>query len=236
MKAPMRMKSFFAHLDAKRTLALVLGPGAAAIGGDAAIAHFAGREMAHPAQLLPASAHAGARYRGGRARRLQELRVKTTVTELADSRVRVQVEVPPGELEGSVERKAQQLARELKLPGFRRGKVPAPLVIQRIGREAVLEQAVRDALSSWYSDAIDSAGVVPVGDPQLDLGALPPTDRFMILHGLHYLELEGGRVRRARGFFDLYDAATQLGLLPQRGSFTETAMLLLRGFWLRPRA
>ena len=53
MKAPMRMKSFFAHLDAKRTLALVLGPGAAAIGGDAAIAHFAGREMAHPAQLLP---------------------------------------------------------------------------------------------------------------------------------------------------------------------------------------
>ena len=50
------------------------------------------------------------------------------------------------------------------------------------------------------------------------------------------LELEGGRVRRARGFFDLYDAATQLGLLPQRGSFTETALLLLRGFGLRPRA
>jgi hypothetical protein len=53
MKAPMRMQSFFAHLDAKRALALVLGPSAAAIGGDAAIAHFAGRDMAHPAQLLP---------------------------------------------------------------------------------------------------------------------------------------------------------------------------------------
>lgn len=100
--------------------------------------------------------------------------VKTTLTELGDSRVRLQVQVPPGELEGRLERKARQLGRELKLPGFRRGKVPAPLVIQRIGREAVLEEAVRDTLSSWYSDAIESAGIVPVGDPQLDLGELPP--------------------------------------------------------------
>ena len=101
-------------------------------------------------------------------------RLKTTVTELGDSRVRLQVQVPPGEVEGRLERKAQQLGRELKLPGFRRGKVPAPLVIQRVGREAVLEEAVRDTLSSWYSDAIESAGIVPVGDPQLDLGELPP--------------------------------------------------------------
>jgi trigger factor len=100
--------------------------------------------------------------------------LKTTVTELGDSRVRLQVEVPAGEVEGRVERKARQLGRELKLPGFRRGKVPAPLVIQRIGREVVLEEAVRDTLSSWYSDAIESAGIVPVGDPQLDLGDLPP--------------------------------------------------------------
>jgi trigger factor len=100
--------------------------------------------------------------------------VTTTVTELGDSRVRLQVQVPPGELEGRLERKAQQLGRELKLPGFRRGKVPAPLVIQRIGREVVLEEAVRDTLSSWYSDAIETAGIVPVGDPLLDLGELPP--------------------------------------------------------------
>ena len=99
--------------------------------------------------------------------------LKTTLTELGDSRVRLQVEVPPGEIQGRLERKAQQLGRELKLPGFRRGKVPAPLVIQRIGREVVLEEAVRDTLSSWYSDAIESSGIVPVGDPQLDLGDLP---------------------------------------------------------------
>ena len=99
--------------------------------------------------------------------------LKTTLTELGDSRVRLQVEVPPGEVQGRLERKAQQLGRELKLPGFRRGKVPAPLVIQRIGREVILEEAVRDTLSSWYSDAIESAGIVPIGDPQLDLGELP---------------------------------------------------------------
>ncbi len=100
--------------------------------------------------------------------------VKTTVTELPDSRVRLQVEVPPSELEGRLEHKANQLGRELKLPGFRRGKVPAPLVIQRIGRETVLEEAVRDTLSRWYSDAIETAGIVPVGDPQVALGDLPP--------------------------------------------------------------
>jgi trigger factor len=99
--------------------------------------------------------------------------LKTTVTELPESRVRVQVQVPPSEIEARVERKARQLGGEMKLPGFRRGKVPAPLVIQRVGREAVLEEAVRDTLGNWYSDAIERAGIVPVGDPQLDLADLP---------------------------------------------------------------
>ena len=101
------------------------------------------------------------------------LALNTRVTELGDSRVRVEVQVPPDEIEDHLQRKARQLGRELKLPGFRRGKVPAPLVIQRIGRQAVLEEAVRDTLSTWYSDAIESAGIVPVGDPKLDLGQLP---------------------------------------------------------------
>ena len=62
---------------------------------------------------------------------------------------------------------------------------------------------------------------------------LPASDRFVSLHGLHYLELSDGLVRRARGFFDLYDAATQLGLLPARGGMGETVLLMLRGFGLR---
>jgi hypothetical protein len=75
-----------------------------------------------------------------------------------------------------------------------------------------------------------------LGTHRADLGEkLPATDRFVALHGLHYLELADGGVRRARGFFDLYDAATQLGLLPARGGLGETALLLLRGFGLRRR-
>jgi trigger factor len=99
--------------------------------------------------------------------------LKTTVTELPESRVRVEVQVPSSEIEDRLARKARQLGSEMRLPGFRRGKVPAPLVIQRVGREVVLEEAVRDTLGSWYSDAIETAGIVPVGDPKLDLADLP---------------------------------------------------------------
>jgi trigger factor len=99
--------------------------------------------------------------------------LKTTVTELEGSRVRLTIEVPAAEVEGRVERKAHELGRQLKLPGFRRGKVPPGLVIQRMGREAVVEQAVREELPRWYSDAIDAAGVVPIGDPKVQLDDLP---------------------------------------------------------------
>lgn len=64
-------------------------------------------------------------------------------------------------------------------------------------------------------------------------GPLPATERELSLHGLHYVELVDGRVRRARGFFDLYQGAQQLGLLPPRGGLGEAALLLLRGFGLR---
>lgn len=74
-----------------------------------------------------------------------------------------------------------------------------------------------------------------LGTHRGDVDILPASERFVTLHGLHYLELTDGRVRRARGFFDLYDAATQLGMLPSRGGLGETALLLLRGFGLRRR-
>lgn len=97
----------------------------------------------------------------------------TTVTELPESRVRVRVQVTPAEIESRLQSKARELGREMKLPGFRRGKVPPPLVIQRVGREAVLEEAVRDTLGDWYAEAIDAAGIATVGDPTLDLADLP---------------------------------------------------------------
>jgi trigger factor len=99
--------------------------------------------------------------------------VKTSVTELPESRVRVDAEVPAAEVEKRLVRAAKEVGRELKMPGFRKGKVPPPVVIRRVGRNALLEDAVRDGLSRWYVEAIDDAGVDPVGDPKLDLGDLP---------------------------------------------------------------
>ena len=99
--------------------------------------------------------------------------VKTKVTELPESRVRVDAEVPAEEVERSLQRTARQLGANLRIPGFRKGKVPPPVVIRRIGREAVLDETVRDAIGRWYVDAISAADIAPVGDPKLDLGDLP---------------------------------------------------------------
>jgi trigger factor len=99
--------------------------------------------------------------------------LNTTVSELPDSRVRVQVAIPPGEVEGRIERQARQVGARMKMPGFRRGKVPTPIVIQRVGREAIFEEAVRSSIGGWYASAIEAAGIVPVGDPAVEFGNPP---------------------------------------------------------------
>src|SRR5947208_15648892 len=99
--------------------------------------------------------------------------VSATVTELPESRVRVEAEVPAAEVERRIAQAARQLARNLRVPGFRAGKAPPPVVIQRVGRAAVLDEAVRDSLGTWYAAAVDAARIVPVGEPDVDLGDLP---------------------------------------------------------------
>ena len=99
--------------------------------------------------------------------------VTTTVTELPESRVRVQAEVAPEEVERAVAQAAKRLGGSLRVPGFRQGKVPPPVIIQQIGREAVLDEAVRDAIGRWYAEAVEDSRIVPVGEPELDMGDLP---------------------------------------------------------------
>src|SRR6266513_791455 len=99
--------------------------------------------------------------------------MRTSVTELPDSRVRLEVGLEPDAVEKRLERTARQLGRAMRVPGFRRGKVPAALVVQRMGRETVLEQALRDSLPEWYERALLEAGITPVGDPKLDVSDLP---------------------------------------------------------------
>jgi trigger factor len=102
--------------------------------------------------------------------------MKTTVTELPESRVRVEAEVPPEEVARRVEQTAKVIGRDLRIPGFRKGKVPAPVVIRRIGREAVLEETIRNSLGRWYVDAIGAAGIAPVGDPDLQMDEGMPAE------------------------------------------------------------
>jgi trigger factor len=100
--------------------------------------------------------------------------VTTKTTELDGARVRLDVEVEPDTVERELQNAARELGRDMRLAGFRKGKVPPPVVIQRVGREAVLDEAVRRALPGWYEQALSDAGVATVGDPKVDLSELPP--------------------------------------------------------------
>ncbi|MEA2330295.1 MAG: trigger factor [Thermoleophilaceae bacterium] len=99
--------------------------------------------------------------------------LKTKTTDLGDSRVRVEVEVPSEALESELRSAAAELGREMRVPGFRSGKVPAEVVLKQVGREAVMDEAVRRGLPTWYEEAVADAGITAVGDPQLDLSDLP---------------------------------------------------------------
>ena len=99
--------------------------------------------------------------------------VTAEVTDLPESRVKIDATVAPAAVDRQVERAAAQFGREMRFPGFRKGKVPAQLVLQRLGREAVLEEAIREGLPTWYERAMLASKVAPVGDPKLDMPEPP---------------------------------------------------------------
>ncbi|HYI36405.1 MAG TPA: trigger factor, partial [Thermoleophilaceae bacterium] len=99
--------------------------------------------------------------------------VKTDTEELENSRVRVSVEVDSQALETHLATAAGQIGRDMRVPGFRKGKVPPQVVLQQVGREAVLDEAVRSGLPEWYEEAVHSAGLAVVGSPDLNLSDLP---------------------------------------------------------------
>ena len=99
--------------------------------------------------------------------------MQTTLKELPNSRVEVAVEVAAADVEKATSRAARAMAKEMRMPGFRAGKAPPSLVIQRLGFGPVLQEAIRDALPEWYELALFDAGVSPIGDPSIEMVATP---------------------------------------------------------------
>jgi trigger factor len=98
--------------------------------------------------------------------------VKTDVEELSPTRVRLTVEVPFDELKPSLDQAYREVGRQVRIPGFRPGHVPRQVLDQRIGRGAVLEQALNDAVPELYARAVQEAHVVALGQPEVEITRL----------------------------------------------------------------
>lgn len=96
--------------------------------------------------------------------------VAAVITTLEDARLRLDVSVPEDEVRRQLDRTVREVSGRMRLPGFRPGKVPAAVVIQRVGREALMAQTLDRALGEWYGQALKHAGVMPIDDPEVELG------------------------------------------------------------------
>ncbi len=95
--------------------------------------------------------------------------MKSTVEQLSPTRVRINVEVPFKELQPDFDRAYKELAKQIRLPGFRPGKAPAKLLEARVGKEAILDQVVNEALPSRYGQAVTESDVRPLGQPEIEV-------------------------------------------------------------------
>src|SRR6478672_8664964 len=102
--------------------------------------------------------------------------VKSAVETLNPTRVKLTVEVPFEELKPSLDAAYKTIASQISVPGFRQGKVPARIIDQRVGRGAVLQEAVNDALPKFYGQAVEENKVRPLGQPELDVTEVPAED------------------------------------------------------------
>jgi trigger factor len=95
--------------------------------------------------------------------------VKSDIETLSPTRVKLTVEVPFEELEPSIEAAYGRIAKQVNVPGFRKGKVPARIIEQRFGRGAVLEEAVNEAVPRAYEEALRTHDIIPLSQPHLHL-------------------------------------------------------------------
>ena len=104
--------------------------------------------------------------------------VNTTVEKLSPTRVKLHITVTPDELKPSIDHAYSHIAKDVEIPGFRKGKVPAPIIDQRIGRGAVIEHAVNDGLDRFFREAVAENELQVLGQPQADITAWPAEKDF----------------------------------------------------------
>jgi trigger factor len=105
--------------------------------------------------------------------------VKSTVERLSPTRVRINVEVPFDELKPDFDRAYKKIAQQVRVPGFRPGKVPARIIEARLGRGVVLEEVVNGAVPAKYSEAITSAeDLTPIGRPDIEVTEIADGDKL----------------------------------------------------------
>ena len=98
--------------------------------------------------------------------------MKSTIENLTPTRIKVQVEVPFSELKPSLDAAYQKIAGQISVPGFRKGKVPTQVIDQRVGRPAVLQEAVNEAVPKAYADALKDKKIYPIGRPNVKVEEL----------------------------------------------------------------
>ena len=98
--------------------------------------------------------------------------MKSAQETLSPTRVKLTIEVPFDELKPALDKAYKTVGSQISVPGFRRGKVPAKVVDQRVGRGTILDQAINDALPGIYSQAVAEAELQPLGQPEVDVTRL----------------------------------------------------------------
>lgn len=99
--------------------------------------------------------------------------MKSAVENLEPTRAKLTVEVPYEELKPTIDHAYSHISEQINVPGFRKGKVPPRIIDQRVGRAAVIEHAVNDALPGLYRDAVAETGIKPLGQPEVDVTEVP---------------------------------------------------------------
>ena len=95
--------------------------------------------------------------------------MQSAVETLSPTRVKLTVEVPFDELKPELDKAYKEIGRQVKVQGFRPGKVPARILDQRVGRGTVLDQAVNEAIPRLYGEAVTEAGITPVAQPEVEV-------------------------------------------------------------------